>query len=106
MERTAWKRNGWKVLKKAEFDFDSFCANDRPHLELEDGYGLELWLFDSRKDGNPAEKAPKVRLNLHTYKLTYVVASADAPVNASFVSFTHRPTPKSKEILKVSCWKK
>lgn len=106
IERTAWEKKEWKVLKKAELDFDSFCAPNRPQLDLDKSYGIELWLFSGQKEGGPVEATPRVNVNLYKNKLTYVVASADAPVDAPFVSFTHRPTPKSKELLKVSCWKK
>ena len=108
IEKKTWQNKGdWKTLATKDLNFDKFCSFDRPQVNLEDDLGIELWLMDGEKDKSEGlTQKPYVRVNLHTYKLTYVIASASVPVDSPAVSFSHRLKPKGKEIIKVECFKK
>lgn len=107
VEKKTWGKKGWNSDYLKELDFKSFCLNDRPTLQVEPELGIELWLFDGKKDVKDGIKSgPYVSVNLFTYKLTYVVATGEAPLSSAALGFSHRLTPKGKSVIEVSCFKK
>lgn len=98
---------GWRTVYSKELKFDKFCDSDRPYLSLEKDLGIELWLFP----GEPSEtiafkQKPYITIGIHTYKLTYVVAAAAAPVATPVVHFNYRLPEKTSDIIEVTCMKK
>lgn len=107
VKKIVWAKSRWKTLLDKEFKFEKFCDADRPQSNFENNLGLELWLFkgDSEKAGS-FQAQPYITVNLHTYKLTYVIASASVPAQANAVAFTHRLKPNGKELVTVNCEKR
>lgn len=107
MEKKTWGKKGWKNDYSKELAFEKFCAHERPQLQAEEELGLELWIFPGDKKASlPLEQNPYVTLNLHTYKLTHVVATASAPATAESLSLSYRLSPRGKTLVEISCWKK
>lgn len=107
IEKQTWGKKGWKSDYRKELDFENFCGHERPQLQAEEELGLELWIFPGEeKNAQPIKQKPYLTLNLHTYKLTHVVASASAPATAEALSLSYRLSPRGKSLVEVSCWKK
>ena len=90
-----------------ELKIDSFCKEDRPNLQLEPELGIELWLFSKKANSDhPIDSQDHVSLSLYTYKLTYVVASVNTPLNQTTINLFHRLATKDKSMIEVLCYKK
>lgn len=106
MEKKSWGKKGWKSEYRKELEVEKFCAPERPHLQAEEELGLELWIFPGEeKSPESIKRKPYVTLNLHTYKLTHVVAAASTPATAESISFSYRQ-PHGKSLVEVSCEKR
>lgn len=106
VKKIAWQKGGWKTLASMELSFDKFCGGERPQMQLEKDLGAELWLFPGDKNKAGLQAGPYAQVNLHTYKLTHVVAQASVPLDSTGVVLTHRLRPDGKEMVEVSCSKR
>ncbi|MGZ3712784.1 MAG: hypothetical protein ACXVBE_13555 [Bdellovibrionota bacterium] len=105
VEKKSWTKKGWKTAYSKELNFEKFC-DERPNLELEKDLGIELWLLRGDASAKDYRAKAYVSVNLYGYKLTHVLASANAPATAEFINFSHRLTPKGPDIVEVTCAKK
>lgn len=107
IEKQTWGKKGWKTDYTKELGIEKFCGHERPQLQLEEELGLELWVFPGdERSSTPLKQKPYVTLNLHTHKLTHVVATATVPAIAESAAFSYRLSPRGKSIVEISCWKK
>lgn len=106
VEKKTYAKGKWKQDYLKELSFEKVCHGDRPTLALEEELGLDLELAAGTKSATNWQKDSYLTASLHTYKLTYVLASADVPADSKSVSFKIRPSPKSKSFLEVNCWQK
>lgn len=107
VEKTKWSDRGWKSVYVKEHDFGPFCDEDQPFLQLEPELGIQLWLFKNSSEPKvPMEFKPHVLVNLYTYKLTHIIASATVPSDATSVAFVHRMSSDSPFFVEVSCYKR
>lgn len=96
VEKKTFGKKDWKTNYTKELKLGDFCGSARPVLELENDLGLDLLILGSNED-------PKVVANLHTYKLSYVVASASVEPSATYLQFTYRLRPRSSSVVEVTC---
>lgn len=107
VEKKTFGKKGWSSDYVKEISLDRLCEGDRNHLPLEEALGLEFWVFSGKAgDVDRLKQMPHLELSLHTYKLTFVVASSTIPLSTEATSFYHRMTPKGKTLLEVNCFKK
>lgn len=95
-EKKTFGKKGWKTNYTKELKLGDFCGSARPVLELENDLGLDLLIHGTNED-------PKVVANLHTYKLTYVVASASVEPSATYLQFSYRLRPRGSSVVEVTC---
>ena len=106
VDKTTWSKVGWKTDYTQELKIKEFCIGDRPALQLEPGLGIELWNYGGREnEKEPLHQKPWISVSLYTRKLTYVVASAQAPLATNYISFTYRLQPNGNSLIKVTCQK-
>lgn len=105
VEKRIWTNAKWKTDYSKELSIEKFCAPDRPLLQLENELGLELWIFPGEA-ADPLRSKPYVVANLYAHKLTHVVASGTSGADATLLGFTHRPSPRGKTLVEVTCGKK
>jgi hypothetical protein len=105
--KQTWGKKGWETNYRKELTIEKFCGHERPQLQVEEELGLELWLFaGDEKSAEAVKQKPYVTLNLHTYKLTHVVATATTPASSEAIGFSYRLSPRGKSVVEVSCEKK
>jgi hypothetical protein len=89
----------WKTDFKKELSFSNPCGSSTAELQLETHLGVTVGCSST------SEK-PMVSVSLYSYKRTFVIASAEEPVDSTYIGFSHRLKPQGSSIVKVTCTKK
>jgi hypothetical protein len=97
-----WTRAGWQRKTLVEKRFERPCGINAAQIPFEN-IGINISALDGDPDLDGWRKKPHLLVDLHTYKLTHVVASVSAPLDATFINFSHRRKEKDRSIIEVTC---